>query len=97
MNHLRKETAFAKQYMWDDRPRADDIEGMVAAYPASIDWGAAPVSSGINVHLWKSWHARHCDSCTPTVIDDSCYFRVLHHFLDTGFDPPWGSADVTAT
>ena len=82
--------AFAKELGTDARPRADELEKMVAAFPGldQINWDAKPVESGINCGLWKAWHARHCKACTPTVIHRECYFRVIHHFLKTGFDAP---------
>ena len=88
-SHANK-VAFAKELGVDDRPRADELEKMVASFPGldAIDWNAESVESGINCELWKAWHARHCAACTPTVIHDDCYFKVIHHFLRTGFDPP---------
>lgn len=82
--------AFAKDLGTDDRPRADELEKMVAAFPGldQIDWDAAPVDSGINCELWKVWHARHCSKCSPTTIHEDCYFKVIYHFLRTGFNPP---------
>ena len=90
----RKEKAFAKMCGCDDRPRADDLERLAAAYPAldQIDWDADPVESGINVDLWRAWHARHCDKCTPTQVHKDCYFRLIEHFLRTGLEPPEGPA-----
>ena len=85
-----KKVAFAKDVAFDDRPRADELEKMVASFPGldKIDWKAKPVKSGINCPLWKAYHARHCKRCTPIKIHDECYFRVIYHFLRTGFDPP---------
>ena len=82
--------AFAKDVGTDDRPRADELEKMVASFPGldAIDWEADTVKSGINCELWKAWHARHCAACTPTTIHDGCYFKVIHHFLRTGFNAP---------
>ena len=82
--------AFAKELGTDDRPRADELERMVASFPGldKIDWDAETVESGINCDLWKAWHARHCAACTPTTIHDDCYFKFIHHFLRTGFNPP---------
>ena len=87
-----KEKAFAKTCGYDDRPRADELERLVAAYPAwdQIDWDAEPVKSGINCDLWRAWHARHCKKCTPTKVDDGCYFKLIDHFLRTGLQPPEG-------
>ena len=81
--------AFAKMCSMDSRPRADDIEGMVAAFPGldRVNWDAPDVQSGLDVGLWKSWHARHCTKCTEFEIDDACYFKLVHHFLRTGFEP----------
>ena len=89
MAHADK-VAFAKEIGTDGRPRADELERMVASFPGldEIDWDAEPVQSGINCALWKAWHARHCSACTPTAIHKDCYFRVIYHFLRTGFDPP---------
>ena len=86
----RKEKAFEKMCGCDDRPHADDLERLAAAYPAldQIDWNADPVESGINVDLWRAWHARHCDKCTPTQVHKDCYFRSIEHFLQTGLEPP---------
>ena len=77
------EAAFAAICDLQAYPRADDIEGMVAAFPAwdAINWEASAVASGLDVGLWQAWHARHCKSCTATAIDDSCYFKLIHHFL----------------
>ena len=63
---------------------------MVRAYPAwdSIDWDAPAVSSGLDVGLWQAWHARHCSACTPLKLGEQCYFKLVKHFLRTGFDPP---------
>ena len=82
--------AFAKELGTDARPRADELEEMVAAFPGldQIDWDAAPVDSGVDCKLWKAWHARHCAACTPTKIHDDCYFKIIHHFLRTGFNAP---------
>ena len=54
---------------------------------ADVNWDAPPVESGINATLWKSLHARHCGKCSELTIDDDCYFRLVHHFLRTGFEP----------
>ena len=85
-----RKVAFEKDIAFDDRPRADELEKMVASFPGldKIDWDAKPVKSGINCPLWKAYHARHCSKCTPVKIHDSCYFKVIYHFLKTGFDPP---------
>lgn len=82
--------AFAKLVECDARPRADDIEAMVATYPAlaSVDWDEPAVASGLDVGLWQAWHARHCDVCTELDINDECYFKLVHHFLRAGFTPP---------
>ena len=82
--------AFEKELGMDGRPRADELEKMVAEFPGldQIDWDAPPVESGINCDLWRTWHARHCSKCTPTTIHEDCYFKVIYHFLRTGFDPP---------
>ena len=76
-----RKVAFAKDIAFDDRPRADNLENMVASFPGldKIDWNAKTVKSGINCGLWKSYHARHCDKCTPIKIHDQCYFKVIHH------------------
>ena len=81
--------AFGALHGVDDRPRADEIEKMVASFPGidRVDWDAAPVPSGLDVGLWQAWHARHCDACTELEIDRDCYFRLVHHFLRTGFEP----------
>ena len=90
-----KKVAFAKDLAFDDRPRADNLEEMVATFPGlhKIDWKAKSVKSGINCGVWKAYHARHCDRCTPITIHDECYFKVIHHFLRTGFDPPEDDED----
>ena len=81
--------AFAAMHGVDEKPRADDIEGMVANFPGldKVDWSAESVPSGLDVGLWKAWHARHCDRCTELEIDDECYFRLVHHFIRSGFEP----------
>ena len=86
----RKERAFAKVSMFDDRPRVDELEKLVAGYPAlsQVDWDAKPVKSDMNCALWLAYHARHCDKCTPTAVHKDCYFRLIYHFLRTGFEAP---------
>ena len=86
----RKERAFAKVSMFKDRPRADELERLAAEYPAlsQVDWDAKPVKSDINCALWLAYHARHCSKCTPTAVHKDCYFRLIYHFLRTGFEPP---------
>ena len=81
--------AFAELCDVDDRPRADELERMVQAFPGldKVDWGAEPVESGLNVDLWKAWHARHCETCGELQVDDTCYFKLIHHFLRSGFEP----------
>ena len=82
--------AFAAMCDVHDCPRADDIEAMVASFPAweSIDWEAPAVTSGLDVGLWQAWHARHCAKCSELAVHDSCYFKLVLHFLRTGFEPP---------
>ena len=84
-----KERAFAKSCGFSGKPKANDPEAMMNAFPGldRIDWDAAPVPSGINADLWKSWHARHCERCTQHEVHKQCYFRPMHHFLRTGFEP----------
>ena len=81
--------AFAAMHGVNDKPRADEIEKMIASFPGldKVDWSAPPVPSGLDVGLWKAWHARHCDACTELEIDPECYFRLVHHFLRSGFEP----------
>ena len=64
----RHEFAFDKQFAFDDRPRADELEKLVASFPTlhTVDWDAPPVDFGINCDLWKVYHARHCTKCTPS-------------------------------
>ena len=83
------DTAFAKTCTLDRNPRADDIEGMIASFPGieDVDWDAPYVQSGLDVGLWKAWHARHCERCTELDIHDKCYFKLVHHFIRTGFEP----------
>ena len=83
----KKEKAFSKVYGCDTRPRADELEKLVAAYPAwdQIDWDADPVESGLNCDLWRT---RHCKKCSPTHVHDACYFELIDHFLRTGLQPP---------
>ena len=84
------EKAFEKCCGFASCPRVDDLEGMVRAFPGKdqVDWNAEPVNSGINSALWRTHHARHCASCTATKIHEDCYFKLLHHWLSCGFDPP---------
>ena len=72
-----------------DRPRADDLEGMIAAFPGfdRVNWDAESVKSDLDTGLWRAWHARHCNVCTELEINDECYFKLIYHFLDTGFEP----------
>ena len=85
------EAAFAQLCGVNLRPRADDLEGMYAAFPGwdDVDWDATHVTSGLDLKFWKEGHARHCrHGCTAETLHDDCYFRLLYHFLDTGFEPP---------
>ena len=85
-----KEKAFAKECGFSEKPLANDPDAMMRAYPAlqQINYQASPVHSGINVSLWKFWHARHCKRCKQDKIHDDCYFKPLCHFLRTGFELP---------
>ena len=85
-----KERAFAKSCGFSGKPIANDPEAMMRAYPGihDIDYSAKPVTSGLNVSLWKFWNARHCVRCTQTEVHKDCYFKPLLHFLNTGFEPP---------
>ena len=84
------EKAFAKDCGFSGVPRADDPEALMNSFPRrdAVNWDAKPVCSGINVATWKVCHARHCEKCTAAHIHDDCYFKLLHHFLQSGFDPP---------
>ena len=85
-----KERAFAKKCGFDDRPRADNAKDMMEAFPnkQDVDWEAPPARSSFNASLCKMWHARHCGICSVDQVHDDCYFKLLHHFLHTGFNPP---------
>ena len=83
--------AFAKACGIDDRPRADDLEGMYATfpYPGSIDWSAPDVEFGLNIPMWRVYHQMHCRrNCTRHITDPQCYFSYLEFFLRTGFQSP---------
>ena len=84
------DSAFAALCELPSYPRADDIENLVATFPSwdSINWDAPAVASGLDVGLWQAWHARHYSSCSATTVSDACYFKLVRHFLRTGFDPP---------
>ena len=84
-----KERAFAKACGFSSKPRANDPEGMMRAFPGldKINWKAAPVQSGINADLWRCWHARHCERCSQHKVHKDCYFKPIWHFLRTGFEP----------
>ena len=81
--------AFGELHGVDGRPRADDLEAMIASFPGydRVDWSAEPVLSGLDTGLWRAWHARHCDQCSELHVSDDCYFRLIYHFLHTGFEP----------
>ena len=85
-----KEKAFAKQCGFSGKPRANDPRAMMQAFPnvQDIDYDRQPVESGINASLWRFWHARHCSRCTQEAVHDTCYFKPLWHFLNTGFELP---------
>ena len=70
-----KEKAFAKACGFSDKPKANDPEAMMNAFPGldRIDWDALPVPSGINADLWKSYHARHCKKCSEHAVHRDCY------------------------
>ena len=92
----KDEAAFAKLCGVTDRPRADDLEGMYATFPAlhRVDWSAPDVSSGLDVRLWRRYHALHCKhGCEPARISDACYFRILEFFLRTGLQPPFDGVE----
>ena len=92
----KDEAAFAKLCGVDNRPRADDLERMYATFPArrSVDWSAPDVSSGLDLPLWRRYHALHCKhGCTAVLISDRCYFRFLEFFLRTGLQPPFDGTD----
>ena len=79
-----------------DRPRADDLERMYATFPAlhRLNWSAPDVSSGLDLQLWRLYHALHCKhGCGPMRISDTCYFRILEFFLRTGLQPPFDDGE----
>lgn len=82
-----RDAAFAETCDLHDCPRADDIESMIQSFPAldTVDWDAPAVASGLDTGLWRAWHARHCHVCSPLITADSCYFKLVYHFLRTGF------------
>ena len=82
--------AFEKPEGYSFAPRVDDLEALIHSFPAkdAIKWNASPVGSGINTSLWQAHHARHCAQCTSEMIDEKCYFKILHHWLRCGFEPP---------
>lgn len=82
--------AFVNLCALDERPRADDLERMVATFPGgldAVDWSAPAVGSGLDVDLWKAMHSRHCAKCTASTVHDDCYFKLVAHFIRTGFEP----------
>ena len=85
-----KQKAFAKSCDLSSRPRADDLEAMMKAFPGldRINYDAESVASGINEEVWKFWHARHCLRCLhSTPCTKIAIFKVLLHFLKTGIEP----------
>ena len=85
-----KERAFAKECGFSGCPLANDPEAMIRAYPAldQLDYNEKAVSSGLNLSLWRRWHAKHCQKCSPEKVHDKCYFKPLFHFLRSGFELP---------
>ena len=82
--------AFAHLYATCDRPRADELEKMIATFPGydDVNWDAPAVTSGLDIGLWRAMHARHCTNhCSELAVDDNCYFKLVEHFLRTGFEP----------
>ena len=86
----KREKAFAKECAWADVPRVDELERLMASFPNKecIDWEAEPVKSGLCIAAWKRGHAKHCSRCDETLVSNDCYFKLLSHFLECGFDPP---------
>ena len=92
----KDEAAFAKLCGVDDRPRADELERMYASFPnlRQIDWSAPDVRSGLDMPLWRKYHAMHCThGCSAHVISRTCYFRFLEFFLRTGLQPPFDNTE----
>ena len=92
----KDEAAFAKLCGVDDRPRADELERMYASFPnpGHIDWSAPDVCSGLDMPLWRRYHAMHCThGCSAHVISRTCYFRILEFFLRTGLQPPFDNTE----
>ena len=52
----KKEKAFAKMSLFDDRPRADELERLVVEYSNlhRVDWDAKSVKLGITCDLWRA-------------------------------------------
>ena len=74
----------------DTVPRADQLELMIAAMPgvAKLVFEGTEAKSGLSMEDWRELHASHCDKgCTKDKVHDECYFRVIHHFLQCGYDP----------
>ena len=82
--------AFAKDCGHVEAPRVDELEELIASFPnkKDIDWEAAAVKSGLDIAAWKRGHAKHCARCKPNTVHVECYFRLLCHWLQCGFNPP---------
>ena len=60
------------------------------AFPAihQVDWSDPVSQSDINASVWRQSHAKYCKQCSAKKIHDTCYFKLLYHWLCCGFDPP---------
>ena len=93
-----RDRAFAKECAWTNAPRVDELEALMASFPnqKNVDWDAKPVKSGIRIGEWKRGHAAHCSLCSMQAVNSDCYFKLLLHFLECGFDPPVMSSNSNA-
>ena len=88
--------AFSSTLLSADTPRADDIEALVASYPArhELPWLAKqqPPPGIMDLYHWRRLHAQHCrvtPACTGHKINKSCYFHFIHLMLLHGFHPAY--------
>ena len=90
--HGRDNPAFCwVGHLDEDRPMANDLEGMYAALPRrdTIDFGAPDADSPQDLASWRELHSLHCTAgCTASRVSPGCYFWFLHHYLRAGFEPP---------
>ena len=95
LQHHHDRPAFEYSKLPDEKPRADELEKMMASFPGlhELRYDTPPPCpfNEINHRLWLQLHSLHCTNSPPCSISkpaESCYFRPLLFMLTYGYHAP---------